>query len=199
MPPAELVDRLHVRHRDAQGRLLDVVARRLELELARLQNLSDEQRDLYVARAVPLIVAGQRRAATLAAGYARAIAPTRDPQLPVELAVDEVAVTAETAWVASPIIRARAELAAGAAWTAALAVAASKARGYVSGDLAVAQRHGLERGAASTGARLRGYRKVLAASACPWCRDVADGVYARASSVPFHERDACSVAPVFDD
>lgn len=198
-PPAELVSRYVAQHRDAQGRLLDVVAGRLALELGRLPDLSDDARDAYVAAAVPLVAAGQRRSATLAAGLARAIAPKRDEGPPLELALDDVTVTAETAWLTSPIIVARRELGDGASWAAAIALAASKARGYTAGDLAVASRHGLELGARSSGARVRGYRKVLAGGACAWCRDVSSGVYGSASSVPFHAHDACSVAPVFDD
>lgn len=195
--PAELRERLHERHVLTQRQLVDLTARRVALELGRLPNLSPEAEQAYVAAAVPLIAAGQRRSATVAAAYARAVAPDVDPRAALELQLDDVVVTADTAWVASPIIRARAELAGGAAWAAALAVAASKARGYVSGDLAVAQRHGLERGARSTGRDVR-YRKAVVGDACAWCRAVASTLYALPSNVPFHERDGCGVEPVYD-
>lgn len=195
--PRHLVERLTQQHRVAQGRLLAVVAGQLAGRLSQLPDVSDESRDAYVAGAVPLIVAGQRRAATYAAAFARAIAPAVDPAGRLDLQLDELVVTAETAWVASPIIVARRELGAGSSWGAALELAATKAKGYTSGDLAVAQRHGITRGAASTGAELDGYRKVLAGGACAWCRDVSGGLYRSADSVPFHEHDACSVEPVY--
>lgn len=198
MLPGALEDRLRSQHVLAQGRVLAAVAIRLEAELARLPNLSPEAADVYVAAAVPTVAAGQRRAATLAAGFARALAPTVDRSRPLELELETVAVTADTAWIHSPIIVGRRELGAGATWAAAIALAAVKAKGYASGDLAVAQRHGLERGARSTGARVAGYRKALAGGACAWCRDVAGTLYALPSNVPFHEHDACSVVPVFD-
>ena len=202
--PAELVERLHERHRLAQNRLLDATAALLDVRLRRLEDLGDEQAALYVADAVPVVARGQQRAAELAAGYVRVIA-TSDPerrQRPLEL--EPELVTPETPWMLSPIIRARRELAVTElegpdAWTAALGIAVAKMRGYVSGDLATAQRHGLERGADASGLRVRGYRKQLSGTACSWCRDVSQTVYALPSNVPFHERDACSVAPVLDD
>lgn len=193
----DLVRRLTAQHVASQGRILEVVAARLAAQLAQLPDLSDESSTLYVASAVPVIVAGQRRAAAVAAGFARAIAPKREDGRPLELAAVPV-VTAETAWVASPIIVGRRELGAGASWGAAIALAASKAKGYTAGDLAVAQRYGIEQGAHSTGSTVHGFAKSPAGNACPWCVVVSDTVYRDASSVPFHENDACSVEPVFD-
>lgn len=194
--PDELARRLVAGHLAAQQRTLDLVAAQLAALLGQLPDLGDDSAARYVAAAVPVVVTGQARAAHLAAGFARSLAPVR-AELPVELDVAEVAVTAETAWLASPIVVGRRELADGAGWAAALALAASKAKGYASGDLHVAQRFGLDRGARATGSRAR-FRKSLAGDACSWCRNVSTTLYRQASSVPFHEHDACSVEPVYD-
>lgn len=197
--PPELELRLHEQHRLAQTRLADATALLLAARIARLEALGDEQLEQYVAGAVPVVVAGQTRSAALAAGYVRTLAPpTRERRPPLELELGDIAVTAETPWLASPIIRARTELSRGGTWEQSLAVAATRARGYVYGDLAVAQRFGLERGGRSAGREPSGYRKHLAPSACAWCSAVSQTVYALPSNVPFHERDRCSVSPVFD-
>lgn len=197
MPSRAIVDRVVAAHLAQQTRVRDLVALQLALLLEQLPALDDPSRDLYVAAAVPVVATGQRRAAELAAGFARAVAPRLDER-PAALDVDRILVTGETAWLGSPILVARRQLADGGSFADAITLAASKARGYATGDLQVAARYGLERGAAATGARVRGYRKSLAGDACPWCRDVSGRLYRQASSVPFHEHDACSVEPVYD-
>lgn len=192
-------DRLTVLHRDRQRAVTAAVGARLAAALRNLPDVSDESSARYVAQAVPVIVAGQRTAATLAAGYVRALAPATGPlERPVDLTLGDLAVTADTAWVASPIIRARAKLAAGNTYLAAIDAAASYAEGLASGDLAVAQRLGLEAAAGASGAGVRGWVKEADGAACRWCQDVAQGVYSSAESVPFHDNDRCSVAPLFD-
>jgi hypothetical protein len=190
--------RLHATHRQRQQQTQATVGAMLARLVRALPDLSDDAAELYVARAVPVIVAGQRNAAALAAGYVRAAAPTLRRDRPPDLSLGALAVTAETPWVASPIIRGRAKLAQGLAWAEALDAAGAYAGELASGDLQRAMRFGLDAGADAVGARVR-WRKELSGGACPWCVTVAAGSYTSADSVPFHEHDRCSVAPEFDE
>ena len=69
------------------------------------------------------------------------------------------------------------------------------------GDVQAAQRGGLDEAARAGTRRIRGWRKELGPEPCEWCVTIASGGgrYHRADTVPFHARDHCGVAPVFDD
>ena len=92
-----------------------------------------------------------------------------------------------------------AQLDAGVEELAAREAAASYAGALSSGDLQAGMRGGLGEAVRVAGKEPSGWRKSLSGDPCDWCRLVgAERVYYAADRVPFHDRDSCGVAPVYE-
>lgn len=200
--PRKTLDELN---RKRQLGMQERVAAGLGALLAAMPDLGEDALAGYVGRAFPVVAGGQHAAASSAAGYGVAIAALAGHRIKravdVEHALERsgVLVQPDSRSLVAPVLRARALVDEGAAMPAAVEQAASYAHALTSGDLQAAQRVGVEEGTSSTGARVRGYRKEVDPACCPWCELVgADRVYKGADSVPFHDRDRCSVSPVLE-
>jgi hypothetical protein len=191
------------RHRRAQQRLAETLqAGLMGAMLALPEPDSDASRAAYAAFAVRLVGGAQRRSADLAIGYlARLSPPPVGAPASVARALEGVIVHPESPVATSPILRLLARLAEGDEEPDARRAAGSYAGGLGSGDVQAAERGGLSEGARAGGRRVRGWRKELGPGACGWCIEIAagGGRYRAPETVPFHERDHCGVAPVFDD
>ena len=186
-------------HRRAQVRLAEVTAARLKAVLERLPDpTGQEAMDDYNRAAVPIVAGGQTRAAQVAVGYiATLAAPTRTPS--VARAVRGVLVDKDAPVARSPVLRLWKLVEEGSAIADAVTAAGSYAEALASNDLQAAQHAGLEEGASSAGQRIVGWMKELDPECCDWCRLVGEErVYYRADTVSSHERDKCSVRPVFE-
>jgi hypothetical protein len=186
-------------HRRAQRQLASVVERRMRALVVGLDAPeSQSAMTAYSRAAVPLVAGAQTRSATLSLAYMRQVAtPRRTPS--IERALRGVLVTAESPVATSPVLRIWGLVEQGMTVGEAQVAAASYAWGLASGDMAVAERGGLDEGATASGERIIGWRKELSPDSCDWCQLVgAERIYSSADSVPFHERDECSVAPVFE-
>jgi hypothetical protein len=192
------VSALDQRHRRRQAELAQRVAARLGLYVGNLETLDETELAAYGAAAYPVVAGGQARAASLAAGYGVALARRRPEAIDVSGALEAsgVLVAPDSRSLVAPVLRARLLVSEGQSKAAALAAAASYAHALSSNDLQAAQRVGLDEGVSAVGARVAGYQKELSPDACEWCQLTAERTYSSADSVPFHDRDACSVAPV---
>jgi len=202
MPPAQ--DYRDRRHRAAQERLSTALEAALLAMLMRLPEPStDAAFALYAAQASRLVGGAQRRSASYAMAYVADLSPIGDTAQPPTLAraLEGVAVTPESPVARSPVLRLLARLGEGDEETLARRAAGSYAGELGTGDLHAALRGGLDEAARAGDRRVRGWRKVLSPEPCPWCVTIASGGgrYHRADTVPFHARDHCSVAPVFDE
>ena len=191
-------------HRRAQQQLQTELEQNLELLIQTLPDLGQDNLEWYARNAALRTAATQTRSAQLGAGYVLTLlgpdSPTRRQRrtIDIEAALEGVRVDASSPVAVAPVLRARSletelglELAKGEAGTYAAQLG--------SGDVQAAQRAGLDAGAASSGVRIGGWTKELGPTACPWCQAVSgERVYGSASSVPFHDNDRCSVAPVTD-
>lgn len=190
------------RHRQAQHRLAQAVSSALGAVLVSLEEPeSQEAMDRYSSEALLIVGGGQRKAAGFALAYVAGLSRPSGRGLPpsVERALEGKAVGSESPVVRSPVLHLWGRLAEGEELPLARQSAASYAGGLASGDLQTAERGGLEEGARAGERPLKGWSKELSAGACEWCREVARQVYRSSDSVPFHQRDRCAVAPVFDD
>lgn len=191
------------RHRFVQERLSTALETALMGLLVRLPEPSTEQAfALYEREAVRLVAGAQRRSATFAMAYVAQLSPparTREPPT-VDRALAAVAVTAASPVARSPVLRLLARLKEGDAEPLARQAAGSYAGELGTGDLHAATRGGLDEAARAGTRKIRGWKKELGPDPCPWCVTIASGGgrYHRADTVPFHPRDHCSVAPVFD-
>lgn len=192
------------KHRLAQERLADVTSRKLAALIFALDDPeADDAIERYAPLAARVVAGGQHRSARFSIAYLAASAPPVTGKSPPSLtrALDGVLVTPESAVARSPVLRLKARLADGDELPVARQSAASYAQGLATGDLQAAERGGLDEAARASGKKVRGWRKVLSSDACPWCVTIASdesGRYHSADSVPFHARDHCSVAPVFE-
>jgi hypothetical protein len=197
------VAELDVRHRQAQRRLSGALTRSLAVLIAGLPDpTSQEAMELYSSESLRLVAGGQQQAAQLAIAYMTILSPPARRRLPASTAralAGGVAVTPDSPVTRSPVLRLWERIEAGDELPVAQASASSYAGGLASGDLAVAERGGLNEGERAGSRPVRGYSKELSGAACDWCRSVAGRVYRSADAVPFHQRDRCSVAPVFND
>lgn len=151
--------------------------------------------DAYNRAAAPVVAGGQHRAAQLAVAYiATQAQPRSTPALGV--ALRDLIVTRASPVTRSPILRLWSLIDDGHAVAEAQGAAGSYAEALASNDLQVAERAGLNEGARVAGERVVGWRKALDPGCCAWCQRLAVGTYRSAESVPFHERDRCSVAPI---
>jgi hypothetical protein len=192
---------LDERHRQQQQALAGRLADSLGALIATWETLDEDELRAYHDRAYPRVAGGQRTAARLAAAYGLAL--TRRPgvapgavDVSGALRSSGVEIDPESRSLVAPPLRARALVAEGATLLEAKAAARDYAGQLGSLDLQAAQRVGLEQGVGAGGARIGGYRKQLAGSACSWCVETAQEVYHSADAVPFHHNDGCSVAPV---
>lgn len=193
-----------VAHRRAQARLADRVSLALAGLIVGLPDpTGQEALELYAPLAARVVSGGQDRSARYALAYVAQLAPrSRTKSAPTTArALEGVLVTAASPVARSPILRLWQIVGDGESLEEAQRQASSYARGLATGDLQAAQRGGLTEGARASAKDVQGWRKVLSADACDWCRKIADGGgrYRSADSVPFHARDECSVAPVFDE
>lgn len=192
------------RHRIAQQRLSGALQTALTGVLMTLPDPDSEQAaGVYAATAARLVGGAQHRSAGLAIAYLAGLSPP-DPNVPaasVDRALDGTLVTTASPVAHSPLLRLLARLAEGEEEALARQAAGSYAGALGTGDVQAAQRGGLQEGARAGQRRIRGWRKELSASPCPWCLEVASttGRYKSPDTVPFHERDKCGVAPVFED
>ena len=158
---------------------------------------------LYAREAARIVGGAQRRSATFAMAYLAQLSPpspVREPPSADRALAGGVAVTLESPVARSPVLRLLARLADGDEEPLARRAAGSYAGELGTGDLHAATRGGLDEAARAGTRRIRGWRKELGPEPCPWCVTIASGGgrYHRAETVPFHPRDHCSVAPVFD-
>lgn len=196
--------RIDEAHRARQQALREHVGGRLGVLLGGLPSFETSAVVAYVNAAYPTVAGGQQAAAATSAGYAeiRARASRRRARRPIDVASaltrSGVLVTPKSPSLVSPVLRAMGVAAGGSTFVEALAAAASYAYALSSTDLQAAANVGLDEGADASGARIAGYAKELAPDACEWCQGFDGEVFETAGDVPFHERDACSVAPVFE-
>jgi hypothetical protein len=186
-------------HRKAQRRLGAATEQSLRRIITGLpEPESQSAMTLYSRSATPLVAGAQTRSAGLALAYmGRTAKPQRTPSL--QRALRGVIVTTASPVATSPVLRLWAQLEEGVTPAEAALVAASYAWALASNDLAVAERGGLDEGASASGQRIIGWRKEVDPDCCDWCQLVAnERLYSSADSVPFHERDQCSAAPVLE-
>jgi hypothetical protein len=195
-PPPE------VQHRRAQ----DALTRRTGLALAGIIALlpepeTQEAMDRYHGEALRVVGGGQAQAVRFSFAYMAAVSPPspRKPPPTIARALEGIAITAESPVTSSPMLRLWKLLKENEEPELAAQLAGSYANGLASAELQLAQRGGLIEGARAGKRGLRGWTKALSGNACAWCRSVAAGTYRSPDAVPFHERDHCSVAPVFHD
>jgi hypothetical protein len=184
-------------HRRAQRWLGELTAARLKAVIAALPDPRDQTAmDTYNTAAVPIVAGGQHRSAQLALAYLAAVAAPRTPAS-VDRALRGVLVTGDSPVTRSPILRMWSLIDHGQPAQEAAVAAGSYAEALASNDLQVAEHAGLEEGARVAGERIVGWRKELDPGCCDWCQLVgAERIYKAADTVPFHERDRCSVSPV---
>lgn len=151
----------------------------------------------YNAAAAIVVAGGQHRAAQLALAYIGRQATARTTPS-IGDALRPVLVTRESAVARSPVLRLWALLGEGATTVDAKTAASSYADALGSNDLQVAERAGLDEGARVADAHIVAWRKVLDPGCCEWCHKTSTRTYRSADSVPFHERDRCSAAPVLE-
>lgn len=196
-------------HRTAQERLAAETSRRLAALIAAIPEPGEQAAmDAYAPAAARLVAGGQHKAATLGMAYVGRLAPRAPGKPPptVERALADVLVSQDSPVARSPVLRMWKRLGEGVAPEEAKREAASYAEELGSNDLQVAERGGLREAANASGRKVKGWRKVLSSNPCEWCRAIAGtegssgqlGRYHQADSVPFHERDHCGVAPVFE-
>jgi hypothetical protein len=188
-------------HRRAQTRLAD----QLQAALAALIGALPEPRaqtamELYNRQAVRLVGGGQRRAAQLALAYVGRLVAADPGKAPASVgrALAEVAIDGESPVARSPVLRLWSLIDAGERVDQAREAAGSYAGALATGDLQAAERAALAEGARAGEREPIGWTKELSGDACDWCQSVAADVYRSPDEVPFHERDRCSVAPIFD-
>ena len=191
--------------RRRQNQIRDRTGATLTALLAALPDLSEQALADYQAAAYPTVLGGQTLAAGTAAGYVTALAPPSESSrrrrrldVAAALARSGVLVTPETRSLIFPVLRARSLVNDGQTHAAAVAAAGSYAGALSGNDVMAAQRVGLDEAADSAGTRIVGWRKETGGNACPWCEETAGGFYHSADAVPFHDRDQCSVAPIFE-
>ena len=195
---------LDVQHRRAQRFVAEATSSALASLIASLPDPeSQEAMELYAPNAARIVSGGQDRSARFAIAYVGKLVPrsrTKSPPTSAR-ALADVLVTTESPVARSPMLRLWGTLADGEALEEARRRASSYAEELATGDLQSATRAGLEEGARASAKRVRGWKKELSADACSWCRKIADGGgrYHSPDSVPFHARDHCSVAPVFEE
>jgi hypothetical protein len=198
VPP---VSALNAGHRRAQQGIQAELERQLHAMVSGLPDLSEETLQTYAAASSTQTAAAQMRSAKVAAGYMAArTGPTtrarRRVRLDLEGALSDTIVTDSSPVAVSPVLRARA-LEPELGLSAALEEAAGYAVELGSNDVQAAQRAGLDSSAGALGARVVGWQKETGGQACPWCELVAgERLYHDADSVPYHDRDRCSVSPV---
>jgi hypothetical protein len=203
------VSRADTLHRTAQERLAAETARRLAALIGALPEPGEQAAmDAYAPAAARVVAGGQHKAATLGMAYVGRLAPRAPGKAAptAERALAGVLVDETSPVARSPVLRMWKRLGEGVDVTEAKREAASYAEELGSNDLQVAERGGLQEAARASGRKIKGWRKVLSSSPCEWCRSVAgaegssgqSGRYHQADSVPFHERDQCGVAPVFE-
>jgi hypothetical protein len=164
--------------------------------------------DAYAPAAARVVAGGQHRSATLGMAYVGKIAPRAPAKTAptVERALAGLLVDESSPVARSPVLRLWKRLGEGVDPAEAKREAAAYAEELGSNDLQAAERGGLQEGARASGRKVKGWRKVLSTSPCEWCRSIAgtagssgqSGRYKQAETVPFHERDRCGVAPVFE-
>lgn len=198
------MSRLGETHRVRQLALREELARRLGVLLGRVVDTSDTDVAGYIAAAHPLVEGGQRAAASFSAAYGeagarRASRSSRRRPLDVAGALGRsgVLVTPSSPSIAAPVLRAMHLSATGTPLVAAVAQAASYAYGLSSNDLQAASSVGMQEGVEASGSRILGYSKDTAPGCCEWCGSWEGEVFDTADAVPFHARDTCSVAPVY--
>lgn len=154
-------------------------------------------RQAYALQNSRIIAGGQHQSVMFAFAYMAALAAPTTPPL-VDRALEGRLTTPETPSAIVGLLRLWNLLDHGTPEAEARAQAGSYAGGLASGDLLSAQRGGLDEGARASGRRVR-WRKQLSADPCEWCAMIASGGarYHSADSVPFHQRDRCTVAPEF--
>lgn len=191
-------------HRRAQARLADATGERLAALIAALPDPEAENAiELFAPQAARVVSGGQERAARFAIAYVSKLSPPTRARTPASVtrALEGVVVDQSSPVARSPILRLKALLADGEDELEARRASASYANGLASGDLQAAERGGLTEGARAGARRVVGWRKSLAPNACSWCQTIASGGgrYRAPETVPFHQRDECGVAPVFED
>jgi hypothetical protein len=196
-------------HRVAQERLAAETSRRLSALIAALPEPEQQAAmELYAPQAARLVAGGQHQSAKFSMAYVGRLAPRARGQAPptIERALTGTLVDESSPVARAPVLRLWKRLGEGVELEEAKREAASYAEELSSGDLQAAERGGLTEGARASGKRIKGWRKVLSSSPCEWCRAVAgtagssgqSGRYKAAENVPFHPRDHCGVAPVFE-
>jgi hypothetical protein len=188
-------------HRQAQDNLAGAVSVRLQAILLAIPDIqTQEAMEAYSSQAARLVAGGQHRSAQLALAYVARLSPPAPGKLPpsVDRALRGKLVDTYSPVATSPMLKVWGLMEEGEEETVARQIGASHADGLSSGDLQVAQRSGLEEGARAGRRPIRGWAKQLSGGACEWCREVAGQVFSAPDGVPFHQRDRCSVGPVFD-
>jgi hypothetical protein len=193
------------KHRLAQERLADATSRKLSALIFALDDPeADDAIERYAPVAARVVSGGQHRSARFALAYLATTATRAPGKSPpsVTRALDGVLVDESFPVARSPILRLKKRLADGDELALARQSASSYAEELATGDLQAAERGGLDEAARASGKKIRGWRKVLSSEPCDWCRTIASdttGRYRSAETVPFHARDHCSVAPVFEE
>ena len=190
-------------HRARQLVLRQQTGNQLGRLLASLPSFDQAGVEAYHEPALVAVTAGQRAAATTAAGYAGLRVPRPRPRRPVDvdaaLARSGLLVTPDSPSVVAPAVHGMALVSQGLTFAAALQAAQSMAYALSSMDMQSALGVGLEEGTSAAGGRITGYRKELSPDACAMCQESDGVIYESADDVPFHERDTCSVAPVYGE
>lgn len=164
-----------------------------------------DDRERWLASAVPLVQAGQRQTVALLSAYmtAKARRATGDHAMPMKaLSPDEYTieklrgVPADEVY-SRPFGTIGARLAAGASFDQATTTAAAYVTKLAATDLQLAQTHAA-RDWMSDDDRIVGYQRVLGGGGCDFCQTAATRLYYRDDLMPIHDHCGCGIAPVYD-
>lgn len=190
--------RLAEGHILVQARLRSAVEQATGRAWTALPAYNEEDIELWLSRAVPVVQAGQRQAVAAVDLY---LARSLERQ-PLGLDADEVIAAARNGVTAEevyrrPFVDVWGGLKAGNRWEDAVAAGLVRATSAAAMDMQLAMRTAVrDIGEADDG--IKGYARVPDGGACDFCLLVAGQTYSTADLMPVHNRCGCGVEPITD-
>jgi hypothetical protein len=184
----------------AQQRLRAITVRGVAAIWHGLPGHDRENVDEWLSKVLPLVDAAQRQSAAITDAYiSRAL-----EQLAIGINVDQVIGAAvrngtppETVYQ-RPFVTTWAAIGNGTELAAAIAAGDARARMTAAADVQLTQRATLDALQAAD-ARIRGYRRVADAGACPFCLKVNGAYVKQATAMGLHPYCGCTLEPQLDD
>lgn len=196
---------LAVRYRDA---LIDVrrrVSARVEQNWRGLGSWNEADVDLFLARTLPVVDAGQRRTVSLTDAYLARVTGGRTVGLPAaELVGAGVRNGTPPAEVyRRPFVQLWSALGAGARFSDAMGAAGVRAAQSAATDVSLTMRASAdafqEQSTGPAEQRIIGWERVIDPDACAFCATASTQRYRSANLEPLHANCQCGVAPVFKE